>query len=91
MWEYKGNEDGAIHGPFTTKQMLEWTSCGYFVGANAVDIRRVGSGNAGDAGVKSDVDDLMADLMEDEEESEKKADGSNEWMRSDAVDFNSYL
>ncbi|KAL7486826.1 hypothetical protein ACHAW6_015509 [Cyclotella cf. meneghiniana] len=90
MWEYKGNEDGEIHGPFTTRQMLEWTSCGYFVGASAVDIRQVGRGNADDVGGKTAVDDLMADLMEDEE-SEKKADGSNPWMRSDAVDFNSYL
>ena len=32
MWEYRGNEDGAIHGPYTSKQMMEWTSCGYFVG-----------------------------------------------------------
>eukprot|EP00804_Cyclotella_cryptica_P026428 CCRYP_008093-RF/>CCRYP_008093-RF protein AED:0.39 eAED:0.42 QI:0/0/0/1/0/0/2/0/554 len=90
MWEYKGNEDGAIHGPFTSRQMLEWTSCGYFVGASAVDIRQVGSGKTGDIGEKTDVDDLMADLMEDEEVSEDKA-GSNEWMRSDAVDFNLYL
>ncbi|KAL3789756.1 hypothetical protein HJC23_006749 [Cyclotella cryptica] len=90
MWEYKLNEDGAIHGPFTSRQMLEWTSCGYFVGASAVDIRQVGSGKAGDVNEKTDVDDLMADLMEDEEVSEEKT-RSNEWMRSDAVDFNLYL
>jgi CD2 antigen cytoplasmic tail-binding protein 2 len=85
MWEYKGNEDGVIHGPYTSQQMLEWTSCGYFVGASAVDIRQVGRSKTDE---KIDADDLMADLMGDDEE---KADAANEWMRSDAVDFNAYL
>merc|ERR1711971_201259 len=43
LWEYKGNEDGTIHGPYTSQQMMEWTACGYFVGESAVDIRKVGS------------------------------------------------
>lgn len=83
-WEYKGNEDGIIHGPYTTRQMLEWTSCGYFIGASAVDIRQVAKNEA-----KTDADDLMADLMDDEDEKEETT--GNEWMRSDAVDFNAYL
>ena len=82
MWEYKGNEDGSIHGPFTSKQMLEWTSCGYFVGDSAVDIRQIGKTED-----KTDADDLMADLMDDDDEKTE----ANEWMRSDAVDFNAYL
>jgi CD2 antigen cytoplasmic tail-binding protein 2 len=89
MWEYRGNGDGAIHGPFTSQQMKEWTSCGYFVGESAVDIRRVGSDAESKSEAKSDADDLMADLMDDEDE--EKVDSSNEWMRSDAVDFNAYL
>jgi CD2 antigen cytoplasmic tail-binding protein 2 len=80
MWEYKGNEDGSIHGPYTSRQMLEWTSCGYFVGESAVDIRRVGSLSSNVASSKkkvdetttpppkTDVDDLMADLESDEED-----------------------
>ncbi|KAL7524806.1 hypothetical protein ACHAWF_003395, partial [Thalassiosira exigua] len=75
-WEYKGNEDGAIHGPYTSRQMLEWTSCGYFVGEGAVDIRRVRDiPSAGkeveqkdDGDAKVDVDDLMADLMDDDDD-----------------------
>jgi hypothetical protein len=60
--------------------MLEWTSCGYFVGESAVDIRRVGSLSSNVASSKkkvdetttpppkTDVDDLMADLESDEED-----------------------
>ena len=107
MWEYKGNEDGAIHGPYTSRQMMEWTSCGYFVGESAVDIRRVES-TAGittaDAASKAesketDVDDLMADLLDDDDEegdTKEEASGSaaahgSSWMRSDRVDFSLYL
>jgi hypothetical protein len=50
-----------------------------------VDIRQVGRSKTDE---KIDADDLMADLMGDDEE---KADAANEWMRSDAVDFNAYL
>ena len=87
MWEYKGNEDGSIHGPYTSKQMLEWTSCGYFVGESAVDIRRVGSLSSNVASnkkkvdetttppPKTDVDDLMADLESDEEDNDDDEGG----------------
>jgi CD2 antigen cytoplasmic tail-binding protein 2 len=108
-WEYKGNEDGIIHGPYSSRQMLEWTTCGYFIGASAVDIRQVGSsGDAtndldekgGDA--KADVDDLMADLLDDDDDDDSKtkknastasesSSSSSSWMRSDEVDFSSYL
>ena len=84
MWEYKGNEDGIIHGPYTSKQMLEWTSCGYFIGESAVDIRQIGKTDD-----KTDADDLMADLMDDDDDDEKTE--TNEWMRSGAIDFNAYL
>jgi CD2 antigen cytoplasmic tail-binding protein 2 len=40
QWEYRGNVDNRIHGPFTTKQMMDWIQAGYFVGSNAVDVRR---------------------------------------------------
>jgi len=106
MWEYRGNEDGAIHGPYTSKQMMEWTSCGYFVGDSAVDIRRVGTLSAQDSKEKkleettpkTDVDDLMADLESDGEDSgdggEKESASVNaesSWMRSDRVDFSLFL
>ena len=117
MWEYKGNEDGAIHGPYTSKQMLDWTSCGYFVGANAVDIRRVQASSSvakgGDEGKQvkkseeedaknTDVDDLMADLMDDDDAGEVKKEDETTvasesaakealWMRSDRVDFSLYM
>jgi hypothetical protein len=107
MWEYRGNEDGAIHGPYTSKQMMEWTSCGYFVGDSAVDIRRVGNASSEvgkvktaeeSAPAKTDVDDLMADLESDEEDNDNdgdktsaNVDAESSWMRSDRVDFSLYL
>ena len=109
MWEYKDNTLGALRGPFSSKQMLDWTSCGYFVGESAVDIRRVGSNNVVDTKPKSseeedakaDVDDLMADLMDDDDNADgggeaktKKEDADSSastWMRSDRIDFSLYL
>ena len=93
MWEYKGNEDGTIHGPYTTQQMLQWTTCGYFVGESAVDIRQVRDNSNRETNEKDAVDDLMADLMDDEEGQQTTTAlvADNEWLRSDAVDFNSYL
>lgn len=103
LWEYKGNEDGVIYGPYTSQQMMEWTSCGYFVGESSVDIRRV-SNTAKKEGedVHADVDDLMADLLDDDDEDvetakERANDGvvatnaKSSWLRSDRVDFNLYL
>ena len=112
MWEYKGNEDGVIYGPYTSQQMMEWTSCGYFVGESSVDIRRVlppplGNNTAIIGGKKgedvhADVDDLMADLLDDDDEDVETAKESakncvvatnaeSSWLRSDRVDFNLYL
>lgn len=100
-WEYKGNEDGIIHGPYTSRQMLEWITCGYFIGESAVDIRRVGSASVSNKSkdgddAKADVDDLMADLLDDDDDDEvapkKNASSTTScWMRSDEVDFSSYL
>ena len=104
-WEYKGNDDGQIHGPFTTEQMISWRSAGFFVGKQAVDIRvvqRQGGGNISSSmpiqtKVKDGaVDDLMADLESDDEENSNKctsdlAQGDTEWIRSDSINFSSYL
>jgi len=54
-WEYTPLEGGATHGPFTTAQMVQWRAGGYFVGAQAVLVRRVvaaggGEGGAGEGG-----------------------------------------
>jgi len=93
LWEYKGNEDGLIHGPYTTEQMMSWRSAGFFIGTQAVDIRiskRRESSPSNDE--KVDVDDLMADL-EDDDENEEKDDSNDEnaWQRTDTVNFASFL
>ena len=107
QWEYRGNQDQQIHGPYTTEQMLGWIQAGYFVGEAAVDVRRVASANGVGGGAGNDAaakkaaetataDDLMADLMDSDDDEGGEAakvetDAANEWQRSDKVDFNSYL
>ena len=108
QWEYRGNQDQQIHGPYTTEQMLGWIQAGYFVGEAAVDVRRVTTGNGGGAGAGDDAakkaaetataDDLMADLMDSDDDEgdgdeggKAETDAANDWERSDQVDFKSYL
>ena len=80
QWEYRGNQDQQVHGPYTTEQMLGWIQAGYFVGEAAVDVRRIpsadvnGGGGSGDsdgakkAAEKATADDLMADLMDSDDD-----------------------
>ncbi len=100
QWEYKGNEDNKIHGPYSTEQMMQWINAGYFVGSMAVDLRIVGSDrctSARETKKEETVDDLLGDLEDsDDEDTPKnatKADSiqSNNWLRSDQVNFQSYL
>ena len=98
QWEYRGNQDNQIHGPYTTEQMLGWIRAGYFVGETAVDVRRIKSSTDSSAGAEPTVtsDDLMADLMDsddDDGDSKDKEGGDSEqlWEKSDKVDFQSYL
>ena len=69
MWEYKG-QDGNIHGPFTSSQMLSWRSQGFFAGASAVDVRIYEASSKAEAGSKPEAKsggnaDLMDELMDD--------------------------
>ena len=105
QWEYRGNQDNVIHGPYTTQQMLEWTKAGYFIGAAAVGIRMVMGANdvnisvsdAEGKGKQEVVDDLLGDLedSDDEKENANNEDGADTgevlWQKSDQVDFASFL
>lgn len=96
MWEYRGNEDNKIHGPYSTQQMMEWTKAGFFVGQMAVDIRIISNGNAfsTEKAKEETVDSLLGDLEDsDNEDDGKKSDhkSDNEWLRSDSVKFETYL
>ena len=105
QWEYRGNQDNVIHGPYTTQQMLEWTKAGYFIGAAAVDIRMVMGANkvnisvsdAEGKGKQEVVDDLLGDLEDSDDENEiaNNEDGADTgevlWQKSDQVDFASFL
>jgi len=106
-WEYQGNEDSKLHGPYTTEQMIAWVRSGYFVGAQRVKIRTVSFQEpASEEKVEpqlSTEDDLMADLMDDEDEEEEsrptkkaKDDQSTiivkgQWMWSNEIDYEKYL
>uniref|UniRef100_A0A7S3VH66 GYF domain-containing protein n=1 Tax=Chaetoceros debilis TaxID=122233 RepID=A0A7S3VH66_9STRA len=100
-WEYKGNQDGSIHGPFTTKQMVEWIQLGFFVGGAAVDVRVLSTSNQDETKIKTDesgqevVDDLLGDLEDSDDDDCDNETKTNPkevvWMRSDKVDFTQYL
>jgi len=94
-WEYKGNEDGKVHGPYSSQEMLNWIRAGYFVGSQAVQVRMIknsdGSTQPPGASIK---EELLSDLMDDDDDDDK--DNTNkvpgrEWILSDKMDFKAYL
>ena len=103
QWEYRGNQDHSIHGPYTSSQMLEWVRAGYFTGPTAVDVRMVQvekkGGGEESAATQEVVDDLLGDLEDSDDENGgddsdangKANDNCEEWKKSDQVDFASFL
>lgn len=90
QWEYKGNQDGQIHGPYSTAEMLGWTQAGYFIGAQAVQIRTV---QKGDETAKTTAEDLLSDLMDDDDDDEGEKPTEpvrGEWQSSNDVNFKAY-
>lgn len=100
MWEYRGEEDGQVHGPYTTAQILAWRAQGFFTGPSAVGMRQVqAKPEGGGKGKATSVEDLMADLDDDEEEDEEEGSGkgtggdkagTSAWVSSDSIDFSLY-
>jgi CD2 antigen cytoplasmic tail-binding protein 2 len=90
-WEYRGNQDGALHGPYTTEQMIAWTQAGYFVGAQRVQIRTINEVPK----QLSTQDDLLNDLMDNDDDNgaakEETEQVKGEWQWSNEVDFDEYL
>ena len=87
-WEYMGNQDGKIHGPFTTEEMMGWMKAGYFVGLQKVKIRSIREKEL------STEDDLMADLMDDDDDEgqDKKIElEKGDWQWSDEVNMQNCL
>jgi hypothetical protein len=103
QWEYRGNQDHSIHGPYTSSQMLEWVRAGYFTGPTAVDVRMVQGEKKGggeeSAATQEVVDDLLGDLEDSDDENGgddsdangKANDNRQDWKKSDEVDFASFL
>lgn len=85
QWEYEGRQDGKIHGPFSTLDMLGWIQAGYFVGESAVNVRMVRKK------LKTMQDDLLNDLLEDDDENKQVEEYERgEWVLSDQVNFERY-
>lgn len=88
QWEYQGNQDDQVHGPYTTKEMLAWIQAGYFIKEQAVQIRTI---KEEASGVKSTKDELLSDLMEDDDDDEKETKFvKGDWVSSNDVDFSIY-
>lgn len=84
QWEYMGNQDEAIHGPFSTADMLAWIQAGYFVGPTAVRVRTVAvpappPSTRIDAPPPLDEqsirEDLLSDLLDDDEDDDTDNNG----------------
>ena len=71
-WEYQGNEDNQLHGPYTTVQMLGWKNAGYFVGIQRVKIRTVQEEMSDEKESLSTEEDLLNDLMDDDDDDDDK-------------------
>jgi CD2 antigen cytoplasmic tail-binding protein 2 len=103
QWEYQGSQDGRIHGPYSTKEMLDWTGAGYFVGASAVMVRTLlierkpETTNSCQTKQKSLQDDRLDDLNDNDDEDKKETESATEtairgeWQLSDRVDFSRFL
>jgi CD2 antigen cytoplasmic tail-binding protein 2 len=89
-WEYRG-QDGALHGPYSTEQMIAWTKAGYFVAEQRVHIRTIRE----ESKQLSTQDDLLNDLIDDDDNEDGPTEGTQlskgEWEWSTEVDFDSYL
>lgn len=92
-WEYQGMQDGQIHGPYATDEMLGWIQAGYFVGPSVVKVR-----TAKEESYKPSAnlkDELLSDLLDDVENDNEKPSAKHmvygEWQMSDHVDFRAYL
>ena len=104
QWEYQGNQDGKIHGPFSTKEMLGWVNAGYFVGSMAVQVRTIMQPPPKSLRDKSIKEDLLKDLFNDDDDDDNGDTHTNgntsdqtpnlqrgEWILSDKVDFHKYI
>ena len=93
FWEYVG-EDGEVHGPFGTSQIVQWRAQGYFKSTKMRVVRDERERSA----PKSLAQDMLDDLDDDGDggvEESKGADGDGgggggdaaEWRAADLIDF----
>lgn len=97
QWEYQGNQDGEIHGPFSTEEMLGWVNAGYFVGSMAVQVRSIThQPTLAATSDKTIKEDLLSDLLDDDDDNtivqppDQQIVQRGEWILSDEVDFHKH-
>ncbi len=100
-WEYQGQADGQIHGPYTAQQLAGWKAQGYF---NSVMVRPVGENHAADgveaSGVQISRPVAPVDSMYDDDIYGTDTPAAPPvaapavvaaWVNSDDVDFGEYV
>eukprot|EP01032_Pedospumella_encystans_P016088 gene16088-18370_t len=100
-WEYQGQADGQIHGPYTAQQLAGWKAQGYF---NSVMVRPVGENHAADgveaSGVQISRPAAPVDSMYDDDIYGTDTPAAPPvaapavvaaWVNSDDVDFGEYV
>ena len=88
QWEYQGNQDNQVHGPYTTQEMMSWTQAGYFIGEQAVKVRNI---KQEAQAIKSTKDELLSDLMDDDDDGEIQPTLiRGDWVSSNDVNFNEF-
>lgn len=95
-WEYRGSQDGQVHGPFSSEDMLKWRNAGYFVGEKRVLVRMIEAPSDEKQAVQDELLSELLDDSDDEKEAGSKgenppAQSSSDWMFSDAIDFAPYV
>ena len=65
QWEYLGNQDGQIHGPYSSNEMLGWIRAGYFAGPTALQVRTI---QPACEEKKFIQENQLSDLMEDDDD-----------------------
>lgn len=86
LWEYRGMNEGAVHGPFPTSQILEWRNAGYFTGDTAVSMRKHREKDA--AALSTNEQEFLDDFGDDDDDDNEQLPGEP-WRSSDDIDFRS--
>eukprot|EP00968_Pinguiococcus_pyrenoidosus_P007064 scaffold464_cov244-Pinguiococcus_pyrenoidosus.AAC.11 len=84
FWEYKG-ADGAVHGPYSSSQILAWRRQGFFTGEMEVQMRRVKDPAKPQS---TNAEELLGDLNDDnDDEASDAVELPGPWQPSSRIRF----